>query len=369
MRDKIGVGIIGANPERGWAATAHIPALKSLPQYEIRALSTTRTDTARLASQKFGVALAFDNYQELVNHPDVDLVAVTVKVPQHRELVTAALRARKHVYCEWPLGNGLAEAEELAALAKEVNVHAVAGLQARFSPTVQFVRHLVASGYVGRVLSTSVIASGMAWSGVSPATDAYVNDVRNGATLLTIPLGHMIDALCWTLGEFRTLTAAMANHLLEATIVETGAKMPKTAEDQVVIAGELESDITVSVHYRAGKSRGTNFHWEINGTDGDLVMNGPVGHLQFMEPQLRGATRGDKTLADLQIPAEYRPANMPTGPGFNVAQAYARLSADIEQGTHTMVTFDQAVTRHRMLQAVQSAAKTGQRQILGSNPT
>jgi predicted dehydrogenase len=366
VKEKIGVGVIGASADRGWAATAHIPALKALPQYEIRALSTSRAHSARRAAEKFGITLAFDNHEELVNHPDVDLVVVTVKVPQHRELVTAALNAGKHVYCEWPLGNGLKEAEELAVLAKEKRVHAVVGLQARFSPAIQQVRRLVADGYVGRVLSTSLVGSGMAWGGVSAAADAYVSDHRNGATLLTIPLGHTIDAVCCALGEFQSLTAVMATNLVETTLIDTQTRIAKTAEDQIVIGGVLESGATICVHYRGGRSRGTNFLWEINGTQGDLLLTGPGGHVQFMEPALRGGRGSDKALAELPIADEFRwvPASVPPGAPFNVAQSYVRLAEDLRNGTHHVATFEHAVARHRMLEAVQIAAHTGQRQLL-----
>src|SRR2546430_4880998 len=89
---RIQVGIIGANPDRGWAAQAHIPALRSLADdFEITALSTSRRESADAASQRFGVPVAFDNHQDLVDSPAVDVVAVTVKVPHHVELATAAL--------------------------------------------------------------------------------------------------------------------------------------------------------------------------------------------------------------------------------------------------------------------------------------
>src|SRR5437588_9932320 len=89
---RIRVGIIGANPDRGWAAQAHIPALKSLSDdFEITALSTTRRESADVAGKLFGVRLAFDNHQDLVNRADVDVVAVTVRVPRPLALATAAL--------------------------------------------------------------------------------------------------------------------------------------------------------------------------------------------------------------------------------------------------------------------------------------
>src|SRR5207253_3419164 len=87
---RIRVGIIGANPDRGWAAQAHIPALRSLSDdFEITALSTSRRESADAASRAFGVTAAFDNHEELVKSPAVDVVAVTVKVPYHLELATA----------------------------------------------------------------------------------------------------------------------------------------------------------------------------------------------------------------------------------------------------------------------------------------
>jgi predicted dehydrogenase len=106
----LGVGIVGVSPVRGWAATAHIPALRALPNYEIRALSAHDPESARAAGDLFGVAEVFSDHQQLVTQPGVDVVAVTVKVPHHRELVAAALDAGKAVYCEWPLGRDLDDA-------------------------------------------------------------------------------------------------------------------------------------------------------------------------------------------------------------------------------------------------------------------
>src|SRR3979411_3240363 len=116
MPDSIlGVGIIGVSPVWGWDATAHIPALRALPNYEIRALSARSADSARAVGEMFGVSAVFSDHQKMVVQPDIDVVAVTVKVPHHRELVSAALAAGKAVYCEWPLGRDLDEARAMAA--------------------------------------------------------------------------------------------------------------------------------------------------------------------------------------------------------------------------------------------------------------
>src|SRR5437016_13608232 len=83
-KSTLGVGIVGVSPVRGWAATAHIPALRALPGYEIRALSARSAESARAAREMFGVSAAFSDHQQLVTSPVIDVVAVTVKQPNRR---------------------------------------------------------------------------------------------------------------------------------------------------------------------------------------------------------------------------------------------------------------------------------------------
>src|SRR3989449_10786377 len=227
---KLGVGIIGVNPTWGWAATAHIPALRALPDYEVRALSASSPEAARAAGEAFGVAAVYSHHDELVARPDVDVVAVTVKVPHHRELVTAALAAGKAVYCEWPLGRDLEEARAMAALAAEKGVRTVVGLQARQAPAIEFVQQLLGDGYVGEVLSTSMV--GLSVPGdVVGQPNAYMLDKANGANVLTIAVGHSVDILNYVLGEFASLSAVSDLRRPLITIEETGQQIVKTAAD------------------------------------------------------------------------------------------------------------------------------------------
>src|SRR5881628_1870450 len=362
---RIRIGIIGANPDRGRAAQAHIPALRSLADdFEITALSTTRRESADAASKRFGVPLAFDNHKELVNSSAVDVVAVTVKVPYHLELATAALDAGKAVYCEWPLGNGLKEAQTLAALAKKKGVLAVAGLQARSASSVAYVRDLVKQRYVGEVLSTTLIGSGMGWGPTVEPYNSYLNDKKNGATMLSIALGHAADAVCYCLGEVRELSATMTVRRKSFTLAETTEHLPMMADDQIGVTGLLEGGAAFSIHYRGGASRGTNLLWEINGTQGDLQLTAAGGQAQIFEMTVRGGKGAQSSLEVLLVPEKYR-WSPPRGPSTNVAQAYARFARDYREGTHLCPTFDDAVTRHRMLDAIETAAATGQRQTLG----
>src|SRR5580658_1773066 len=100
MADKIRVGIVGASPNRGFASISHVPALQSLPDFEIVAVCTSSQASADAAAKHYGVSLAFADPAKLAAHPDVDLVTVSVKVPDHHDPVMAAIAAGKHVYCE-----------------------------------------------------------------------------------------------------------------------------------------------------------------------------------------------------------------------------------------------------------------------------
>ncbi len=358
---KIGVGIIGAAPGRSWAAMSHIPALRALPDYEIRALSTTRQESADATAAEHGVPHAFDNHAALVNSPEVDLVVVAVKVPHHRELVKAAIAAGKHVYCEWPLGNGLAEAEEMAVLAKAAGVHAAVGLQARSAPVFSYVRDLIADGYVGEVLSTTLVGSGANWGPVVDQPNAYTYDKANGATVLTIPFGHTIDAIATCLGEIVEVDALLANRRSDCLIMPEGTPLKMTAEDQVIVNATFASGAVGAIHYRGGMSRGTNLRWEINGTEGDLVITADAGHAQMFPLTLFGGRGEDQVVQPMPVPERYQWT--PDLPMFaqNVAQAYALLAEDLRDGTSKCPTFADAVIRHRLIDAIETSAASGKR--------
>ena len=363
-KSTLGVGIVGVSPVRGWAATAHIPALRALPNYEIRALSAHSAESARAAGEVFGVSAVFSDHKQLVTQPDIDVVAVTVKVPHHRELVSAALAAGKAVYCEWPLGRDLDDARAMAALAAKQRVHTVVGLQARQAPAIEFVQQLLRDGYVGEVLSTTMV--GLSIPGdVVGQPNAYMLDKTNGANLLTVPVGHSLDILNYVLGEFAELSAVSEVRRPLITIEETGERIVKTAADQIAVIGTLRSGATASVHIREAVAGGTGFLWEINGTDGTLRITAAAAVPGIFPLTVAGA-QGRNEPAELVIPAALK-QKWPTltglegAPAFNVGRVYAAFAADIDNGTHTVPDFADAVRRHELIAAIERSAASGER--------
>ena len=284
---KIRVGIVGANPSRGFASIAHIPALQALPDFEISAVCTTRQDSADAAARHYGVPLAFCDAEKLAQHPDVDLVTVSVKVPDHYQPVMAAIEAGKHVYCEWPLGRNTDEAIRMRDAANRKGIRHAVGLQGQVSPAINYTKDLIADGYVGRVLSATMIGCAPNWG---PTIDrAYQADFANGANLLTITGGHTIDALCYCLGEFRELAAFVVSQRDRIPLEETGELIAKTAPDQLVVNGIVGEGAAVSFQIRGGMNRGTAFLFEIHGEEGDLQLTATSrASMQRQELRVKG---------------------------------------------------------------------------------
>jgi predicted dehydrogenase len=362
---KIRVGIVGASASRGFASIAHIPALFALPQFEIVAVCTSRQETAEAAARHYGAKLAFSDPKQLAGHPEVDLVTVSVKVPDHYEPVMAAIAAGKHIYSEWPLGRDTNEATRMRDAAERRGIRHAVGLQGQVSPAINFAKDLITDGYVGRVLTATMIGCAPNWGGTIDR--AYQTDRANGANLLTITGGHQIDALCCCLGEFRELTAFAVSQRDTIPLEATHEPVPKDVPDQLVVNGIIGDGAVVSFQIRGGMSRGTAFLFEIHGERGDLVLRATTrDSMQRQELTVHGAQGSVKDLAPLPIPARYRwvPEGTQGDSRYNVAQLYARLAEGIRDGKTVSPGFDAAVTRHRLLDAIVEASTSGSKVTL-----
>jgi predicted dehydrogenase len=358
--DKIRVGIVGATVTQGgsgWGANAHVPALRALPGYELTAVCTAHEDTARASAAAFGIERAFHRFSEMAAHPEIDLLVVCVRVPGHRDLVVAGLQAGKAVCCEWPLGRTLAEAEEMAGLARQRSLPTIVGLQARSDPAILYARDLVRVGHIGEVLTANLSTAAQAVLQRGPGR-IWQGDRANGANTLTIAGGHAIDALCAVLGEFAEVSARVSTRIPEWRTME-GQPVAVDAPDSINVVGRMLSGAEVSVSVAAVPSNPGGNRLEIYGREGALVVRAD-GSLNIGPSQVH-AGKGKEPMVAMPIPATYRvvPEKTPTGPAYNVAQAYAR-AADAVRGAGSFdVDFALAVQRHKLIDAIERSSATG----------
>ena len=367
-RPPIRIGVIGATPARGWGTAAHLPALAVLEDFEVTAVSTTRLTTARATAEVFGIPLAFADDDELVSHPDVDAVAIPVKVPEHDRLVRAALAAGKHVFSEWPLGVDLGQASALAELARASGVRHIVGLQGYQAPGALFVRELIEVGYIGQPLAVSVVAAGGPAGRRTPQANLYATDVTAGATVLSISTGHLLATLARAVGEFRQLSAVVALVNTETTVIETGQIVPVTSPDQVVLAGQLANGAAASVAVQGGSAPVTpGFELRIVGAEATLVVRPATPGGIHITDWAISVAKPDGSAADLPVPARFSPVPeaVPAGAPRNVAVLYREFARAISDGQPAAPDFGTAGRYHQLLEQIQRASDTGIRQAAG----
>lgn len=360
MHKVLQVGIIGASATGGWAKESHVPAVQLLPGLELAAVATNSQPTADAAAQAFGAKAAYGHAAGLLRDPAIDLVVVAVKVPDHRALVLGALAAGKHVYCEWPLGRHLAEAEELAAAASRAGVHTAIGLQARRSPAALRARELLAAGTLGRLLSARLYATTVAFGPRVPAGSAFWEDAGNGATLLTIHGGHALDIAIALLGELTDIAALTTTQYPE---VRVGDAPPQTRSttDHLLAHARFAGGRALGVEVAGGRPPGSPFYLEIIGEEGTLTLEAtaPRG---FQSGRLRLNLNGNpEPVDDTALGA------LPDA-ALNVAGVYAALRDDIAHGTTTVPGFEHAVRLTRLLADVQASSDTGLRRAAANWP-
>lgn len=364
MNETVRVGLVGADASgRGWGPMVHIPAIGALEKLELAAVCTSRPESAAAAADVYGVR-AFHDVNDLAAQPEIDLIAVVVRVPVHRAVVLPALDAGKHVFCEWPLGANPAEARQMAALAERKGVVTAVGLQGRQDPTLSYIKELHDEGWLGEVLSVNTTMFG-GGAGTSDSASAWMGDAENGANLMTIVAGHSLDYLAYCFGPLAEVSALVATHVPRWHIADTGETIEVDAPDSVAVTAALAGGGHLSFHMASVPYNGSGWRMAVYGTEGTLVATTP-GLPQITPITLTGA-RGDRPLAPLPVPERLRLAitTAPDGPAGNIARAYARIGDAIRQGKRFHPDFDHALRLHALLDALEQSSDEGRAIKLG----
>ena len=354
---QIRVGIVGANAKKSWANVSHVPAINGLPGLRLAAVATRNEQSAREAAEAFGADRWFSNPFAMIRDERIDVVTISVKVPEHRELVLAALNAGKAVYCEAPLGRTLAEAEEMASAAG--SLHTAIGLQGRLNPAVRRAAQLLSSGKIGRPLNARIVSTTSGFGPEMPSWYDYFNKTSFGANLLTITTGHTLDLAEAVLGEIVEVDARAEILWPTVKLTDVGEESLRETPDHVGVLGKTRSGAVFTADIsRGAASEDARFSLEIRGTEGwlSLTSNHPYG---LQAGDLRLASNISFATPD---PAAVSGGFM--GAAINVGEVYAHLVRDLHAGTYSTPGLDQAFHNARLIEAVTRAAARGERQKL-----
>ncbi|MFT4435649.1 Gfo/Idh/MocA family protein [Caballeronia sp. 15715] len=366
---KIRVGVIGLGH---WSEYGHLPSLKLLPDYELTAVYSRSLEKAAALVERHGFKYAATSLQELVSHPEVDLVLVLTPAFQHEEGIRAAIKAGKDVYCEWPLTPSTALSNELLALADKAGVRTLVGLQRRLNPGYRHVRDLLEQGEIGEIRSVRLHVSVEYFQRERPASLYYTIPEENFSSLLSIYGGHFLDALFTTMvGYPQSLSALTVNQFKEVTLVETGETLPHTSADQVVLAGTFANGAVLTVHLEAGKRNNFGIQIDITGSKGDLKISNTTSFGDtFNRIEI---ARGDaQPFTDVTIPAEYEwvPQGKLGASVVELANLYAAHARDVKTGSTLAPTFGDAIRMHELIEQIVESNDSGKRvQLSFSTPS
>ena len=293
-------------------------------------------------------------------------MAVVVRVPSHYEPTRAAIEAGKHVLTEWPLGRNTAEAEELAALAREKGLQTAVVLQSRVSPALLYVKELLESGYVGELISCHVTT--MRDGPLErPSSRTWQRDESLGAHTLSIANGHVIDALRFVAGDFARVACMASTQVKQWYETDTRQHVDVTSPDNVRVSGQLLSGAAASVHVGAVPWAGSGYRMEIYGREGHPGSNRE--RLFAARRDAAGAGRPAKPRNCRTFPypidSSTCPPDFPKGDPFNIGQLYALFAEAIRTGHNRAPTFDTAVELHHFVDTLKQASDTGRELPVG----
>ena len=178
-------------------------------------------------------------------------------------------------------------------------------------------------------------------------------------TPLSVSVGHALDALTFVLGDVDSVTATLGVGHREINVAES-APIRSTTPDQVAVTAALNSGAVASVFYRGGLSRAGDFRWEINGTDGDVLVTSPAAQRQRAGHRVgarRRARVGSHVEHIIATRRNYSGAGL-HGPARNVAALYAAFARDLSESTRVAPSFGDAVRLHRLIDRIASGAST-----------
>jgi predicted dehydrogenase len=352
------VGLYGFSCGTGGDGAVHVHALRSL-RADLRIVGVADRSPSRAwnARLNFGLPKIFPDLGAMLSSPDVDIVAVSATLPDCSQALRAAIEAGKAVAAGFPVAMDLAETEALAQLAHRKRLPSGVALNARLSPEIECLARRIAEGYVGEVLSASILGAGPGWGEEVAEPEAYRLDRRNGCTLLSGPVAQILDATQVVLGDLGELCAQLAQRRHLARLIETGEPRPMTSADQVLINGQFASGAPLSLHHRGGVSRGPGFLWQIAGTEGELQLASPIGADGNRPLVLSGGRAGQKDLRSL---SQLQPiGDIRRSDSRHLARLYGRLANDLRDGSSTAPSLADAVRLHHVVAAVESAAFMG----------
>lgn len=270
------VGIIGT----GVGIRTHLKAFKEQDGVYVKGLSGSSYERASFFAAKNNIDVAYKDYVELCNDPEIDLVCVTSPNTLHYEHTSLAIKSGKHVLCEKPLGMNVNDCEKLIELQHQDKFYIV-NHQLRFNPYIQVIRQLITENKIGKPYYCRIHQQGTAFSNRDMPWCWSFDEQQGGGVRLAMG-SHLIDLVGFMYGfDFAEVDCAMDTVVDERRDSE-GMIHPVTGSGYVNINTKHESGLATNLFASAAAFGESKF---------DISVYGDKGEIQFdLKKKLRIST-------------------------------------------------------------------------------
>jgi predicted dehydrogenase len=322
----VGHGFMGAAHSQGWRTAPSAFGLAVRPVMQV--VVGRSADATAAAAQRWGWAEPATDWREVIERDDIDIVDIVTPGSSHAEIAEAALAADKHVICEKPLANTIAEAESMAKAAADAaarGIRSMVGFTYRRVPAVAFLRDLIAQGKVGEIRQVRA-AYRQDWlaDAEAPMTWRLDRELAGSGALGDIG-AHAIDLTQFVTGQpiervsGTTETIVKERPLAGRTRGLSGTATEGlgtvTVDDLAIFSGRLSGGALASFEAtRFAIGRKNEFSIEISGDKGALHWNlEDLNTLWFYDATAPELTRGFTRILATEPGHPYLEGWWPTG--------------------------------------------------------
>ncbi|GAB2979782.1 Gfo/Idh/MocA family protein [Saccharothrix stipae] len=279
MTEEIGVGMVG----HAFMGAVHSHAWRSVHRFfdvpltpRLAVLGGRDAVRTKDAATKYGWAAVETDWRALVARDDVDLVDICTPGDTHAEIALAALAAGKHVLCEKPLANTVAEAEAMAAAAADAarrGVRSMVAFNYRRVPAIALARRLVEEGRIGQVRHVrAVYLQDWLSDPESPMTWRLRREQAGSGALGDLG-AHIVDAAQYVTGDLITGVSATTETFVHSRPDGDG-RGEVTVDDAAVFLARFSSGALGTFEAtRYALGRKNSMRLEVNGTRGSLAFD------------------------------------------------------------------------------------------------
>ena len=361
----VGYAFMGAAHSRAWATVGQAFDVPLRPRMNV--LAGRDEAATRFAARRYGWHHVETDWRALIDRDDVQLVDICTPGDTHAEIAIAALDAGKHVLCEKPLANTLAEAEAMAAAAARAargGVRAMVGFNYRRVPAIALARRLINDGRLGslRHVRAAYLQDWLADVSV-PLTWRLQQD-RAGSGALGDIGAHAVDLAQYLSGQHLTgVSGQLATFVTERPVGgSNGQTGPVTVDDAAVFSGRLASGALAAFEAtRVAAGRKNALTVELNGELGSLSFDlERLNELNFYDRTESEATAGFRRILVTEPGHPYLEAWWPPGHVLGWEHTFVNqardLLVDIAAEDDPEPSFADGLQVQRVLDAVATSA-------------